>query len=160
MARFFMEIFILEMIRGGKWIKILNSSNHLFCGLLSWRLSCILKHHLNLVRGCISNITRNSCINVNMWCIPLKANIFFQLMVKVGHLRHLKRAPGSQEWAAASTRADKGGPPTTAGPMVTQTPSGLAVSMDMLLEAQTKYEGDRSSRSCESGGLWCLFLAF
>lgn len=27
-----------------------------------------------------------------MWCIPLKANTFFWLMVKVGHLSHLKRA--------------------------------------------------------------------
>lgn len=116
---------------------------------------------LELGHGCISNITWNWCINVSMWCIPLQTNIFFQLMVKVGHLSHLKRAPGSQEWAAASTRADKGGPPTAAGPVVTQTPSGLAVSMDLLLEGQTNMkETGVAGLVSLLGRLWCLFWHF
>lgn len=62
----FMKVLTLKVIRGGKLIKILNNSTHLCYGLVGYRLYCNFNHCLNLVRECISSITLNWCINVNV----------------------------------------------------------------------------------------------
>lgn len=155
----FMKVFILKVIRGEKLIKILNNSNHLFCGLMSCRLYRNLKHCLNLVKGCISSITLNWCIKVNMWCIPLKANTLFWLMVKVGHLSHLNRAPWGKLVAMNELHKGRQGGTSYSCRTHGDTDFIRAYYVHGHVPGRS-FEGDRGSRTCESAwGALLLVLA-